>query len=224
MDHVTHDITDAGKGRGVWEAYGRPPVPAVVAGEQVVPVLHVSQVASLLGLPLPDTRSGVTLAWDAVTVLDSWLSQVERLDWQQLTLPTRSRGRTLRNLTVNVFRPYGLLPAAWRTGEFPWGAGGDEPVEAALTTERELLDWAFGVLADWQGFLLDHADELGDRDPEVVTPKGTVAYSVVLTSQRYHAAAHHRQLVHTLAEWGLDVDDVLDVERLEGLELAERIF
>jgi len=208
----------------MWEAMGRPPVPAVVIDDQVVGILHVSQVASLLGVAVPDTSVGVTRAWDTVTVLDSWLALIAPLSWEELNQPTPSRGRTPRNLTVNVFRPFGLLPDAFDLGSFPWTGAADAEVEAGLPSAEELTRWADRVLGRWRSFLLDRQDDLRTSDPAVETVKGTVPFTLVLTAQRYHSAAHHRQLVHHLRAQGWPLTAALAVETLPDLDLAPEVF
>jgi hypothetical protein len=195
-----------------------------VLDDRAIPILHISQVAKLLDLPLPDTAVNARLAWDTVTVLTSWLDHAERMDWELLNAPTPSRQRSIRNLTVNVFHPFELLPAAWTGRVFAWNPDRDDEREAALPSKSELLGWAHGVLGSWQAFLLEHEDRLEHDDHEVETPRGNAAYSVVLTSQRYHAAAHHRQLIHFLASEGHDVGAALDVEKLPDIGLAANVF
>lgn len=224
MPYRSLNTGDDGEGRDAWVALGRPLIPSLVLDEQAVPILHISQVAKLLDLPGPDTAVNARLAWDTVTVLTSWMEQFERMSWELLNQPTPSRDRSIRNLTVNVFHPFELLPEAWSEGRFHWEPDDDHLREATLASRSQLRDWANGVLVHWQGFLLDHQDRLEHEDHEVETPRGAVPYSVVLTSQRYHAAAHHRQLVHFLRSEGFDMDGVLDVERLPDIDLAPNVF
>ena len=80
-----------------------------MTGGTITPVLHVSQIADTLGLPPPPSAHPLRDGRDADAVLEAWLRQVRALDWDTLLRPTPSRGRSLRNLTVNVFHPFELL-------------------------------------------------------------------------------------------------------------------
>jgi hypothetical protein len=210
--------------RAVWESLGRPLIPSLLVDERPVPVWHISQVARMLDLPLPDTSVNASLAWDTVTVLSSWLDHTDRMGWELLNAPTPSRGRSIRNLTVNVFHPFELLPLAWTERRFHWDPDADAAREAALGSKDELQTWARDVLATWQVALLEHGPRMEVEDHPVDTPRGEVAYSVVLTFQRYHAAAHHRQLIHFLRAEGYDVSAALDVEQLPDIGLAQQVF
>jgi hypothetical protein len=81
-----------------------------------MPVLHVSQLADVLGLPWRAPLPPDVLAADTVTLLAAWASGIAPLE--ALLAPTPSRGRSLRNLTVNVHHPFELLPRAWGDGDF----------------------------------------------------------------------------------------------------------
>ncbi len=116
------------------------------------------------------------------------------LDWEALTRPTPSRGRSLRNLTVNVFHPFELLPAAWHERAFPWEPELDGKRELLLESAPALVAYGERVLGDWSDFVLEHADELGRRDPPVASPRGEVRFSALLDSQLRHAAFHRDEL------------------------------
>lgn len=196
-----------GEGRTRWEAAGRPIVPSLVVDGVTQPVLHVSQLADALGLgwrpPLPPSL----LAGDTVALLAAWVAAIAPLDLDALLEPTPSRGRSLRNLTVNVCHPFELLPAAWDEGSFPWHPERDAEREAALTTATAVSGFAGGIHRDWSAFVAAARDDLDVRDPVVTTPRGTAHYSVVLDTQRWHAAYHLRQLEHVL---GCDATPQLD--------------
>ena len=108
----------------------------------MTPILHVSQVASILGLPAPAELEAVRLGWEIAGILDGWIRELRGLAWAQLTAPTQSRGRSLRNLTVNVFHPVDLLPEAWTSGGFDWDPDEDPVREAALVSTDELIAYA----------------------------------------------------------------------------------
>lgn len=196
------DIRDGGEGERRWREADRPLVPSVVVDGAITPILHVSQLAAALGLPVPQAPASTRLAWETLPVLRSWLDHLRGLDWETLTKPTPSRGRSLRNLTVNVFHPFGLLPAAWRAGSFPWEPDRDDEREALLRGAGEVVGYAERIYADWTDFVLEHGDALGERDPAVVSPRGDVRFSALLDSQLEHASFHHAQLVGFLRAEG----------------------
>jgi hypothetical protein len=158
------------------------------------PILHVSQLAAALGLPAPPVTEPARLAWETLPILRSWADRIRPLGLDVLTAPTKSRGRSLRNLTVNVFHPFELLPAAWAGGRFPWEPERDDEREQPLTTEADVSGYAERILGDWTVFVVEHDDEL-ERDPVVSSPRGDVRFSTLLESQLSHAAFHHEQLV-----------------------------
>ena len=166
------------------------------------PILHVSQLAAALGLPEAQSKKSTQVAWETIPVLRSWLDHLRRLDRGLLTRPTRSRGRSLCSLTVNVFHPFELLPAAWQTLSFPWEPERDDEREALLRTARRVLAYADMIFARWTDFVLENAEELGRRDPTVVSPRGDVRFSALLDSQLEHASFHHEQLVEFLRAQG----------------------
>jgi hypothetical protein len=133
-------------------------------------------------------------------VLRSWLDRLRRLDLDVLTRPTRSRGRSLRNLTVNVFHPFELLPAAWKELHFPWEPERDAERESSLATAQAVVDYAERILAAWTDFVLEQGDELGCTDPVVASPRGEVRFSALLEFQLEHASFHHEQLTEFLGE------------------------
>ena len=124
--------------------------------------------------------------------------------------PTPSRGRSLRNLTVNVFHPFDLLSAAWSSGVFPWDPDEDAAREQTLTTAERVVGYAAGIRASWGAWVDRPGFDLSHADPTIVSPRGEVTFSVLLDVQRWHAAFHLRQL-----------DAVLDTQFLPVLaELA----
>ncbi len=160
-----------------------------------VPVLHVSQIARALGLALPPAGAPLEAGLDAAAILDAWLGHLPALGWEELLRPTPSRGRSLRNLTVNVFHPFELLPAAWISRELDWRPEEDEARERRLADREAVQRFATAAATGWQSFLDAHGADLGNRDPPVATPRGAVTFSALLEFQRWHAAYHYRQLV-----------------------------
>jgi hypothetical protein len=199
-------------------------VPSIEIDGRAMPVLHVSQIASLLDLPAVELPANPRLAFDTVNVLSSWVDILDDMSWEQITAPTRSRGRSIRNLTVNTFHPFELLPTAWRDGRFDWYPEEDQKREDQLHRAEDVRAYARERLLGWQMFLLDVEDELEQHDPFVESPRGDAYFSAVLTSQRWHCAFHHRQLVHYLEECGASVEDLLDVEIIHDLDLPENVY
>jgi len=199
-------------------------VPSVEIDGKVMPLLHVSQLRSLLGLPGEGAGDTVRTAWDAVAILDAWLTELRALPPEAIDAPTPSRGRSLRNLTVNVFHPFELLPGAWERGEFPWEPELDPEREAALPGREMLVGFAEEALAGWRLFLAAEGDAIGEADPVVSSPRGEIAWSALVASQRWHAAFHQRQLERTLELWGRPRAGTFTVESLADLDLPTEVF
>jgi hypothetical protein len=199
-------------------------VPSLLVDGVIWPILHVSQLASLLGLEAPAQPAVSRLAWDATAVLAGWLGLIRPLDLDTLVRPTPSRGRSLRNLTVNVFHPYELLPVAFDEGRFGWEPTLDEAREAPLQDAASVVEYASDRYLAWRDWLLEHEHELAGRDPEVDSPRGKVTYANLLASQRWHAAFHYRQLLAVLEDWGHEVTGAFALGSLGDLELPPEIF
>lgn len=190
------NVGDAGPGRDRWEAAGRPVVPSLEVDGNAEPVLHVSQLADALGLSWRAPLPADGLAADTVTLLEAWAAGIAALDTDALLAPTPSRGRSLRNLTVNVHHPFELLPEAWAGGGFPWDPDRDGEREARLVDAGAVRGYAAAITARWGAFVASSTPELGMHDPVITSPRGDARFSVVLDSQRWHAAYHLRQLEH----------------------------
>jgi hypothetical protein len=184
-------------------------VPSLVLDGEPHPVLHVSQLAELLGLPPPAAGSPHRDARDASAILEAWIERIGGVDWKELLAPTRSRGRSLRTLTVNVFHPFELLPDAWEQRRFDWHPEEDDLRESRLRDRAALVDYAASVAFAWRGF-----EFAGERTVE--TSRGAVTWSALLSFQRWHAAYHYRQLVVSLGGHP-------DLE-LEDLALPAEVF
>jgi hypothetical protein len=211
-------------GAGRWAAAGTPAVPSLLLGGRASPILHVSQLASMLGFDAPPQLVAARLAWDAAAVLEAWVALIAPLDLETLVAPTPSRGRTLRNLTVNVFHPFELLPAAFDAGSFPWDPDGDDDREGALADRSAIVAYAAGRSLGWRDWLLEREPDLGLGDPLVSSPRGEVSYTNLLAAQRWHAAFHYRQLVAFLGDRGHDTTGTLSLASLGELELPAEIF
>jgi hypothetical protein len=165
------------------------------------------------------------MAWDTVTILENWVEVLPQTSWELVLKPTPSRGRSIRNLTVNTFRPYVLLREAWHTGRFDWYTGEEDTKQEDQIDNLEGLEaYARGVLRTWEEFVSIASDELTVEDPHIASNRGDAPFSVVLGSQRWHAAFHHRQLLHFLRKQGVEPTGALDVEGFMDLELPENVY
>jgi hypothetical protein len=211
-------VRDGAGGERRWQEAGRPVVPSLVVDGAPVPVLHVSQIAALLGLPAPSSGAPLRAGRDAKAILAAWLAHLPALGWAELLAPTPSRGRSVRNLTVNVFHPFELLPDAWDTEELDWRPEEDGARELRLVDSDAVLRFARAAATGWGTFLAARGAELAESDPFVATPRGEVAFSALLEFQRWHAAYHYRQLVDAAG-----IRDPLDLTPF-GLALPDEIY
>jgi hypothetical protein len=199
-------------------------VPSLAVGGIATPILHVSQIASMLGLEAPPQLDASRLAWDAAAVLGSWLGLIRTLDFETLILPTPSRGRSLRNLTVNVFHPFELLPVAFDEGRFDWDPDLDETREAGLQNAAAVVAYAVDRESAWRDWLREREDDLLVRDPVVASPRGRISFGKLLDAQRWHAAFHVRQLVSFLEARGLAATGALTLASLGDLDLPAEVY
>jgi hypothetical protein len=199
-------------------------VPSLIVGDRLTPVMHRTQIATALALPVPKTEESQRLAWDLVPVLDGWIAHVEQVEWDRLVRPTPSRDRTLRNLTVNVFHPVSLLPNAFFSGRFEWYPEEDHRREEDLRSPADAIGYARGVADAWLGFLANHGKECDERNPPVASSRGDVHFAALLEYQRWHAAFHYRQMVGFLAAEGIVLPTAFKVESLADLELPASVF
>ena len=188
-----------------------------------VPILHRSQIASLLGLESQDEGTAGSLAWDCATLLEAWITQLGGLPYELLLMPTRSRGRTLRNLTVNVFHPFELLPRACAHGAFAWEPDLDDEREGPLADASAVTAYAQERHDCWTTFLGEHCDTLDPLRP-VETPRGALTLAALLSAQRWHVAFHYRQLIDFLRERDVTVASPFPLDRLDGLDLPTELY
>ena len=207
-----------------WEAAGRPIVPSLLVDGSARPVLHVSQLSTWLGLPVPPTEASTRAGWDILGIVRAWVDHLTAVDGALLLEPTPSRDRTLKELTINSFHPLELLPGVWRTGEFEWHPEEDVDRMQALPDAASVRRYAQDVLDGWNLFLLDEGEALDERDPEVRSPSGTIAFSTLLTSQRWHVAFHYRQMTVFLASRGVELPSALTPAALAALELPQEVY
>lgn len=169
----------------------------------VTPLFHVSQLAAALGLPSAEGAEWVAAGWGIAEILRAWCDHLRDTSFELALEPTPSRGRSIRNLTVNAYHPIELLIEAWGTGCFDWDPDLDAKRERALSDARALTAYAERVAASWHDFLLAAADAPGDA--LFTTPRGELEFSALVASQRWHAAYHYRQLVEFLRSRGVPV-------------------
>jgi hypothetical protein len=161
---------------------------------------------------------------DLNAVLTAWIECLEPLPWAVLQEPTPSRGRSLRELSVNVFRPIELLVEAWRDGRFFWIANEDDVRVERLNDPGLLLDYIRGVQQAWTVFMGEEADNLGGAERPVLTAKGDLTYRSLLDAQRLHAAYHLRQLIEFLESSGRAPAVRFRPEHIQGLQLPAAVF
>jgi hypothetical protein len=184
-------------------------------------VLHRSQIGALLGLQVPDEGEATELARDCAGLLDAWTSHLEELPFDLLLAPTPSRDRSLRNLTVNVFHPFELLPGARSSGRFEWDPDGDAARELELPDAEAVTAYTRHIALGWHAFATrDH----GEGDPQIDTPRGSITWANLLAQQRWHAAYHYRQLTAFLAARGRPPQHPLRLDALRGLDLPDEVF
>ena len=197
---MAYESLDArGEGAARWEEAGRPTIPSLVLAGRLLPILHVSQLAKALGFAAPAPPPSALRAWQTVGRLQEWLARLRPLDRATLTRPTPARGRSLVNLTINVFHPFELLPRAWESGRFDWDPTRDDERERALASPEAVVAYAEGIQRAWGDFVARREDELERRDLVVDSPRGELTYSELLESQSWHVEFHTRQLTEFLA-------------------------
>lgn len=201
-------------------------MPALVIDGRVIPIQHISQIASTLGLAFHGNFDAPRIAWDCVTILTSWIEDlcIDRA-WGLLNQPTPSRQRSTVTLAVNSFHPFERLPKAFDQTTFAMpDADDDSKRQRTLQSPDDLVAYLESVLFGWQGFLLDKEDELSRRNPALSTTRGELSYSALLDANRWHAAFHHRQVARFFAHQGIDLSNALDVEALPGLDLPADVY
>jgi hypothetical protein len=164
------------------------------------------------------------VAWDTVTILSSWTDNLLSIPWETALQPTLSRGRTIRNLTVNTFHPFELLPAAFETGRFEWYPERDDEREQSINDSTQMHEYASSILAGWELFLYEHSAVLGEPGHAVSGPRGDLTYAALLESQRWHAAWHHRQVNDHCRRQGLDTLSQLPASLVEDVDLPDYIY
>jgi hypothetical protein len=185
-------------------------------------VLHRSQIAGLLGLAVEEEGEAPALARDCAGILDAWAGHLVELSFGVLVAATPSRGRSLRNLTVNVFHPFELLVDVPSTGCFDWDPDRDGEREAQLGDADAVRAYADRIATSWQTCVRDGAQR--DAGREIATSRGPIGWANLLASQRWHAAYHYRQLASFLAATGRPVAHPFPLAGLAGLDLPADVY
>lgn len=174
---------------------------------------------------MPSLEEGpvASLAWDCATLLEAWLAQLHGLSYELLLTPTRSRGRSTRNLTVNVFHPFELLPRACVSGTFEWDPDLDGARETALGDALSVTQYARVRRDRWTAVLDERSDKL-DPLRTVKTPRGALTLAALLAAQRWHVAFHYRQLIDFLDERAALATPPFPLDRLEDLDLPAELY
>ncbi len=215
-------IEAAGAAR--WEQLGRPRIPSLVLNGRTTAIYHVSQIAALVGLATGASATALQLAWDLAAILEAWSGQLGGIGWELIEAPTPSRGRSVRNLTVNVHEPVHEMTVAWEGGVFTWDTDSDETRARGLTDAASVRAYAESRTAGWITFLMDVGDALG-RDERLVQAGGeTLSFTALLDAQRFHAAFHYRQLRTFLEQRDAAPATALDLAQLGGLHLPDVVF
>jgi glutaredoxin len=211
-------------GAARWEQLGRPRVPSLVLEGRTTAIYHVSQIAALVGLATRGSATALRLAWDLAAILEAWSEQLDGIGWELMQASTPSRGRTVRNLTVNVHEPVHEMTVAWEGGVFTWDTDADEVRARALTDASSVRSYAQLRTAGWITFLMDVGDELGREERHVQAGGETLSFTDLLDAQRFHAAFHYRQLRTFLEQRDAAPATALDLAQLDGLRLPDVVF
>lgn len=217
---------DDGDGQRRWIDAGRPMIPSLLVDGEARPLHHPSQIPAMIGSPaVEETSSARRVAWDTTTILEDFIELIRSATWEQLNIPTPFRDRSSRNLTVNVFRPFAMLPESWVSHRFDWWGGeADLQQEALLRDKDALIGFATDIFVAWQSFLLDHEDHIAASDPIIGSNKGDVPYSTLLLTHRFHSANHHRQIRDVLGRHGVDVSPRLRTENMHDIGLPPELY
>lgn len=226
VEFRSYNIFDDPEGKKVHSELGSPVVPCLLVDGKTYGILHASQIASILDIPMPEqSLNTIRVSYDIVTIMESWIGILDKLDFDLMQSPTKSRDRSVSLMTVNALHPISLLPGAWEEGTFAWHTReSDLRREAPLTDADKVRSFANECLTALQVFLLNHEEELEKRDPSVTTTKGEVTFSVLVQSQRSHLAIHHRQMIDFLRSHDISTESMLDVDSMSDMKLPASLY
>jgi hypothetical protein len=187
-------------------------MPSVKVDDRIVGIIHVSQLYSLLGLARPADLGERRRAWDLVTMQQIWLSVIRPLEWATILAPTPSRGRSIRELAVNVFQMFRPLQTAWETGRFVIDVPSEMAIVQSLDAPR-LAHYLEEIALEWEAFVLEHDDRQppSERTTRVWrttdsgerTLLGELPFGGVLAFVANHTAGHLRQVAAVLDRSGI---------------------
>jgi len=200
-------------------------VPSIEIDGTSTMVMHISQLARLLHLPVPAMPEASRLAYDLLLVVGFWTSLIRPLPFELLVADTESRGRSIRNLTMNAVYPISLLPDAYETGKFDWGlVDMDEKLARQYEDTRSLVEFAQSVHDGWGLFVAAYENDLAKHDPWIDAPRGRMRFSELLGHQRWHLSFHYRQIGEFLASRGRPVPDGLRLDAAVAIALPPSVF
>jgi hypothetical protein len=207
-------------------------VPALAIDGIPHSILHPMQAGRLLGIAVDPRLEPARLAWDVVSVLESWLELLRLAPWPLVLEPTPSRERSTRELFVNVCCFLGLLADGWTTGTWngPHERGLDVYLEHERSTEEsladkaKLLDYGTGVHLDLTTLFQEIEDELATAPARLVhTAGGELSFAHMLDAQRVHAAQHYRQAATFLESVGAPVPRH-GLDAIRDLQLPNQVY
>jgi len=215
-------FTDAAA-RAEWEALGLDSLPVAVLGERRLPILHVDQLRSFLGLAAGEASGSYQ---DYVAALERVLEGVERSVRQvpagHFATPTPNRGRDLPELVFNIHDPVALMGESLDSGGFHWRTEDDRERSRRFANIRELADFCRQVRVAW--FTRATAVDAEAARAPVETEKGPLSYQQVLEAQAFHAAQHLRQIYVFLRQLGVEPSQELTAADIAPIELGDLIF
>jgi hypothetical protein len=209
--------------RAEWEELGLDSLPVAVLGARRLPILHVDQLRSFLGLGAGEASASYQ---DYVAALERVLEGVERAVGQvpaeQFGAPTPNRGRDLPELVFNIHDPVALMAESLDSGGFHWRTERDRERSRRFSNTRELVEFCREVRLAW--FTRAAAVDPDTAKELVATEKGPLTYQQVLEAQAFHAAQHLRQIYVFLRQLGVEPQQELTAADIAPIELGELIF
>jgi glutaredoxin len=225
------NISEGDDARDRWIAAGKPHVPAVSVGDRTASILHVSQVAPLVGLELPRAQDMCRMAWDILRIAEDWIEVVAGTDWTTLNAPTPVGDCSPLMFVTNSFPPIGMLAAAWDEGEFTWPGdhevllAEDRRVALAFRDHAAATDYMLRCVRPFRDLVHDKFTEQAPADRVVTTPdRGPVAFSALLAAQRWHAVFHLYQVVTFIGQRAETAPKVAAFSALADLEFPDDPF
>jgi len=191
----------------------------------VVSFQHPSQLASLLQLDVGDAQPATAVAFSLLDVLERWIGVITDVPFHSLLEPTLSRGRNIRNLTVNVYRPIRMLPVSYKDSQFNWFTNeADLQQESFLRDTAAVVAFANEIYGEFANFVLEQGEELSQHDPQLDGNRGAMRFSELLVTQRFHAAFHYRQIVDFFDTGGYGPKPALPEMIVQEIGLPKNLY